>query len=131
MPPTKQGSEHWHQAMFFSIIRRINHVAGRRTYSSTNGYLRTSKMRIRAWREGCLSGVWDVHNPVPMNGRPGQYIEFKSGNNTLTPEQIAFRDDMLMLKYRMDVVRSWEEGIKVFCDYLGIEIHFPQNGSRK
>ena len=122
MPPTPQNSEHWHQSLFFSVIRQLNHPASRWTHSSTNGFLRTKAIRIRAWKEGGTSGIWDVHNPVPMNGHPGQYIEFKYGKNTLTREQCEFREDMLKLGYRMDVVYSWEEGIDAWCRYLGVQI---------
>jgi hypothetical protein len=122
MPPTTEGSEHWHQSTFITLIRQVPHVSGRRTYATPNGFLKTKRDRIRAWQEGVVAGVWDLHNPIPSQGHPGQYIEFKVGSNTLSPEQIAFRDDMLPLGFRMDVVYSWQEAIAVWCDYLQIRV---------
>lgn len=122
MPPTGAGSEHWHQSTFIGLIRQVPHVAGRRTYAIPNGFLRTKGMRIRAWQEGVVAGTWDVHVPVPSKGHPGQWIEFKVGDNTLSKEQREFRDDMLELGYRMDVVYSWQEAIAAWCEYLGIRV---------
>lgn len=122
MPPQGKGSEHWHQATFFSVIRRFNHPAGRKTYACPNGFLRTKAMRIRAWQEGALAGVWDVHVPIPSHGHPGMYLEFKVGNNTLSPEQRSFREELEPLGFLFVVVYSWQEALEAFCDYLDLEV---------
>lgn len=122
MPPNGKGSEHWHQATFISIIRQFDHVAGRMTYACPNGFLRTKAMRIRAWQEGMLSGVWDVFVPIPAQGHPGLYIEFKVGDNDLTAEQRKFRAELEPLGFKFVVAYSWQEGLRAFCDYLDLEI---------
>jgi hypothetical protein len=122
MPPTHEGSEHWHQSTFISLIRQVPHVAGRRTYATPNGFLRTKAMRIRAWQEGMVSGVWDVHVPVPSQKHPGMWIEFKAGNNTLSKEQREFGRDMEALGHKTVVAYSWREAFDAWCAYLGIRV---------
>ena len=123
-PSKGKDLEHKHQATFISIVRRMNSVAGRKTYSCPNGFLRSKSMRIRAWQEGVVAGVWDVHVPIPMwdKGYCGLYIEFKAGTNTLSPEQKDFQRELEPLGFRFEVVYSWQEAIKAFCDYLDLEV---------
>jgi hypothetical protein len=64
-------------------------------------------MRIRAWQEGAVAGIWDMHVPYPAQGCPGMYLEFKVKGNTLTPEQSEFGEAMKALGYRMVVAYGW------------------------
>jgi hypothetical protein len=124
MAPTGKGSEHWHQSTFISIIRKASHPAGRLTFAIPNGFMRTKSMRIRAWKEGLVSGVPDLFNPYPMPGKGyvGQWIEMKAGTNGLSPEQADYKREMEALGYRVDVCRSWNEALRAWADYLDIDV---------
>lgn len=125
MPPTGKGSEHWHQATFISVIRRCSHPAGQLTFAIPNGFMKTQAMRIRAWQEGLISGVLDTFNPFPMpsKGLYGHWLEFKAGENNLTPEQRKWKAEMESIGHRVDVVYSWLEGLKAWADYLDLDVH--------
>lgn len=122
MPPTSKGSEHWHQATFIGLIRRLPHAAGRLTFAIPNGFMKTKAMRIRGWKEGVLSGVADVFTPIAESGRHGLWIEFKVRPNVLSDEQKRFRVEMEAQGYAYVIAYTWEEALKAWCDYLGITV---------
>ena len=83
--------------------------------------------RQGAWMkaEGLKSGVWDIFLPAVRrnNDNPisrstaGLFIEMKVGKNKLTPEQIAFRND-LEGDYKFVVCYNWIEAKIAIMDYL-------------
>ncbi len=81
-------------------------------------------MRIRAWKEGMLKGVLDVHTPVrsPCGQFPGLWLEFKRKPNVLSEDQERFMAAVIEQGYRAEVVYCWQEALEVFCGYLEITI---------
>lgn len=126
MPPTHASSEHAHQAAFIAAIRRVNHPAARLTMAIPNGFMRSKSMRLRAWKEGLLSGVADLLVPVAMGGFHGLWIEMKSGSNDMTPEQVWFKGAVEAQGYRHEVCRSWDEALRVWCQYLDLELRIQR-----
>lgn len=81
-------------------------------------------MRIRAWKEGLISGVSDLCNPYPMpdKGYCGQWLEAKIPGGVLSPEQKKFMTAMEALGYRCDVGIGWQGLLRAWADYLDLDI---------
>ena len=115
----KTNSEHAEQSKFFAILRRLKHPAARWAFAIPNGFLRTSSMRIRAWREGVTAGVSDVFVPFPSpSGLHGLFLEFKKPGGRQSDAQKAFLAEMRLRGYGADVVFSCEEALKAVQNYL-------------
>lgn len=114
----KSPSEHQEQSRFFAILRRVPHEVARWAFAIPNGFLRTSAMRLRAWREGVAAGVSDVFIPFPSNGLHGLFLEFKRPGGTLSMAQKEFLNTVRSRGYKAEVVFSAEEGIRAVQDYL-------------
>jgi hypothetical protein len=68
--------------------------------------------------EGMRAGVLDVHLPLPRGGCHGLWIEFKSVDGSLSPEQ---RDEAQLLAqdgYAVAVCREFSQAIELTKDYL-------------
>lgn len=90
-------------------------------FAVPNGFLRTESMRIRAWREGCLSGTPDVFVPMPSKGSGGAhglFLEFKTPKGKVSPAQQTFLNTAQSRGYKVAVVRSLKEALVVLKDYL-------------
>lgn len=68
---------------------------------------------------GMRKGAVDLFIAVPRHGFGGAWIELKSANGVLRPEQKQFLDDMKANNFHTDVCWSIEEGIKTISWYLG------------
>lgn len=68
--------------------------------------------------EGLTPGVCDLMLLVAMKGAHGLGIEVKTPEGALSSDQIAFHFAMSAEGYRVEVVRSVEEGIAVITSYL-------------
>lgn len=137
-PKRRQTLEHTEQSRFFAILRRLKHPAAQWAFAIPNGFLLDKGLRIKAWREGATSGVWDVFVPWPTPEGPtgskgheghigskgfhGLWIEFKSPKGTLSASQVQFANSMAPRGYKLVVARSYREALKAFCDYVGIEV---------
>ncbi len=84
----------------------------------------TEGQRLR--KMGVKKGVLDYHLPVGryvMNVfKLGLWIEFKSQDGKLTPEQEAFKAAMEQQGHMVLVVRDWEQAKQATVHYLG----FPE-----
>lgn len=112
-------NEHTIQSRFFAIIRRV--YPDLMAFAVPNGFLRTESMRIRAWREGCLSGTPDVFVPMPSkgaNGAHGLFLEFKTPKGKVSPAQQIFLNTVESRGYQVAVVRSLKEALSVLKEYL-------------
>lgn len=73
---------------------------------------------------GAKKGVWDYHLPVGRGWlgawKNGLWLEFKSKDGELSPEQIAWGAAMEQQHHVTYVVRDWEEAKKITCAYLGL-----------
>jgi hypothetical protein len=115
-------NEHTIQSRFFAIVRRV--YPDLMAFAVPNGFLRTESMRIRAWREGCLSGTPDVFVPMPSKGSKGSkgahglFLEFKTPRGKVSPAQQTFLNTVESRGYQVAVVRSLKEALSVLKEYL-------------
>lgn len=89
-------------------------------FAIPNGFLDTKSKRIRAWKEGMVSGVPDVFIPFPSNGLHGLFIEFKAKGGTLSIPQEAFLNYARSTGYKAEVVFSLKEALQVLKAYLEV-----------
>lgn len=117
-------SEHTEQARFFAILRRleVKYPGLRWAFAIPNGFLDTKFKRIKAWREGVISGVSDVFIPMPSRGHHGLFLEFKRAGGIATKEQLQFLATMASRGYRAHVVYGLKEALEVLKDYIGEEL---------
>lgn len=125
----KSDTEHSIQTAFFAWVA-ITHIPDLRwAHAVPSGGERNAIVAGRMKAEGVRSGVWDVHIPVPMNGHPGMYVEFKRlkhrnhKNGGLSDAQIEFGGWAHARGFRMKVAYTWREAAQSVCDYLGVEFH--------
>jgi hypothetical protein len=83
-------------------------------------------MRLRAWKEGMLSGVSDLISLIPTDNHHGFILEMKRRPNTPTKEQKDFMDAMAEMGYGVYIAYDWQEALNHFCTHYGIKIdlHF-------
>ena len=80
-------------------------------------------------REGVKEGVLDVCVPITISDsegkiiQPGLYLEFKTPKGTLRPKQKRYKDFLISQGYRVEVVRSSDEAIKVLEEYLNLKLN--------
>jgi hypothetical protein len=111
-------SEHTIQSQFFALLRRMNHPAGTWAFAIPNGFLDSKSKRIRAWKEGVLSGVSDIFIPFPSKGFHGLFLEFKSEGGTLTKAQKEFLNHARSVGYKAEKVSSLKEALTVLKEYI-------------
>jgi hypothetical protein len=114
----KRVSEHTEQSRFFAVLRRVKHPVAPYAFAVPNGFLDTKSKRIRAWKEGMVSGVPDAFIPFPSNGLHGLFIEFKAKGGTLSLPQEEFLNYARSVGYKAEVVFSLREALTVLKDYL-------------
>ena len=88
-------------------------------FAVPNGGYRSKATGGRMKSEGLKAGVWDIFIPVQMGQHCGMWIEMKTGKNSLTPGQFAFRN-AVGDAYKWKVCYSWHDAVEATCDYLGI-----------
>jgi hypothetical protein len=66
---------------------------------------------------GMVPGASDLFIAMPSHGFNGAWIELKSKNGVLTPEQADFLNDMSAQNYFTAVCRSIDETIKIIKWY--------------
>jgi hypothetical protein len=72
---------------------------------------------------GLRKGVPDLFFALPINGKPGFYIEMKKPKGTLEPEQRKYRDRLKKVGYSWELCRSLEEFKKIITKYLDLPIN--------
>lgn len=76
---------------------------------------------IRNRQLGVKNGVPDLFYPVPMNGYHGLFIEMKSQNGRLRPEQKKWLKVLEELGYKTAVCHGWESARDTLKEYVGGE----------
>jgi hypothetical protein len=90
-------------------------------HSSLNGIRLGQFAASRAKRNGMLRGVPDLFLPIPgSDGTFGLFIEMKSKNGTLSPEQRWFRDSTCP-PYKFVVAKNWLDGANAIIKHLGLD----------
>lgn len=87
-------------------------------FAVPNGGTRGVAEAGRLKRGGVRPGVPDVCAPIPVEGYPALWIEFKFGSGKLSDEQIKFTNLLHSLGHCVRVARSSEQAIKILQDYL-------------
>ncbi len=111
-------SEHDEQSAFFEAVGYMKNPALRWLHAIPNGGARNVVVATRMKQEGVKRGVWDVFLPYPCGGYHGLYIEFKYGNNKLTPEQKEFGEYLVEHGYKTGVAHSADEALEILNSYL-------------
>ena len=112
--------EHINQKDFFRLLGLIQfklpEVQG--IYAIPNAGKRGFKQAAMIKAEGLKKGCWDVCVPIARKNYHGLYIEFKYGNNTLTPEQKWFEKFYQDQGYLTKVFKNSEEAFKFVVEYI-------------
>ena len=113
-------SEHTEQSRFFAILRRLEqtHPQLKWAFAIPNGFLDSKSKRIRAWKEGVLSGVSDVLIPWPHKGFHGLFLEFKAHGGTPSKAQKDFIATMRSRGYKAEVVFGLRQALQVLKEYI-------------
>lgn len=97
-----------------------------------NGGKRTITEAIRFKKEGVKKGVSDLFLAIPTvdikifspsgitHANSGLWIEVKTKIGKVSKEQIAWGDNMKLMGYQFEIVRSVDEGIQIIKNYLGM-----------
>ncbi len=118
--PSKTSPEHQHQTAFFRRLAMLDHPARDHAFAIPNGALSTKAARLFFTAEGVKAGVPDVFLAYPHNGWGGLWLEFKWGDNTMSPKQVEWFRRLQAVGYQCREVRSWQEAINTVLVYLGI-----------
>jgi len=107
------------QSSCFKYFRYKYHSLQMLYFAVPNGGFR-NKIEARNLKlQGVVSGVADTFLSVARGNFHGLYIEFKSGKNSLTTNQIQFQNTVTAAGYRFEVVRSFDEFKQLIAEYLG------------
>ena len=85
-----------------------------------NGGHRHANVAAGLKRAGVKAGVPDLVLPIPRGGYPGLYLELKSPKGRLSKAQREWISALRHQGYRVEVVRSLEEGIAILEGYLSL-----------
>jgi hypothetical protein len=89
-------------------------------HSIPNGTFSSGQAGAIAKQSGLTRGVSDMFLPVTRNSLPGLYIEMKSEDGDLTPEQEDFRDFVKSQGYMWFECRSSKQAIMEIERYLNL-----------
>lgn len=99
---------------------RPQHKIGRLLFAIQNGGKR-SKIEASIMKgEGLRAGVPDLMLAWPTDRYPGLFIEMKTADGRVSPEQKDWRGRLLDAGYRHEICRGWLEAKAVIEDYLGL-----------
>lgn len=86
-------------------------------YAVPNGGLRQISVARKLKAEGAKPGVPDLVLPVPAMGFCGLYIEMKTQDGRVTPEQAEWHVRLQEVGHRVEVCRSIEAAIAVLREH--------------
>jgi hypothetical protein len=67
---------------------------------------------------GMVPGIPDYHCNIPNIPYKSLYLEFKSEIGTLSENQKKAHSELIKKGHRVEVVRSFDEAIKIFTEYI-------------
>ena len=98
---------------------RLAHKHDGIIYAIPNGGLRDGTTAAKMKMEGALSGVPDLHIPVPRHGYASLYIEMKNGKaGRLSENQKEIIEQLRKLGNKVEVVRTLNEFMEVVNNYF-------------
>lgn len=95
-------------------------------YAIPNGGARSKATAGKLKAEGVKAGVWDLKLEVPIGKFPGLWIEMKAGKNTLSKEQVQWRDRMQRMGFKCVVCWDWLAAKDHIMEYLGSQPPRPR-----
>lgn len=87
-------------------------------FSIPNEGKRTYVQLAQLVKAGLTSGVPDVFCAIPNKKHPGMFIEFKHGDNKLSPSQARIIPRLKEMGYQCEVCYSADEAIIIFDEYM-------------
>ncbi len=87
-------------------------------YAIPNGGQRNISVARKLKAEGVLSGVPDLHIPVPNRAYHSLYIEMKTGYNKPTENQKKVMEELSRFGNKCVVCKNFDEFQKEVSDYL-------------
>lgn len=112
--------EHINQKDLFRLLGLIQfklpEVQG--IFAIPNGGHRNKVVAAKLKAEGVKKGVLDICVPIARKNYHGLYIEMKYGNNTLTPEQIWFKQFFEKQGYLTQVFYDSEKAFRFIVNYI-------------
>lgn len=113
-----EGTEHHLQVECVKWFRLAHNKDGI-IYAIPNGGVRDSTTATKLKMEGALSGIPDLHIPVPRHGYGSLYIEMKNGKDgRLSEHQKEVIDQLRSLGNKVEVVRTLDDFMEVVNNYL-------------
>lgn len=109
-------SEHDIQSAYFDWARL--HYVARRAFAIPNGGHRSKAAAGKLKAEGVRAGVLDIFLPVPRGAYHGLWIEMKSADGRVTPDQRSEIDALVRDGYAVAVCRETLTAINVTLAYL-------------
>lgn len=113
-------TEHEHQKAVVEWAERMSGLAPELhlLFAIPNGGKRHMFTARKMKAEGVKSGVPDLCLPIPRAGHHGLFIEMKTPQGGLTPEQREWITALRTHGYRAEVARGFEAAINIIEDYL-------------
>lgn len=112
-------TEHQIQAQFFKWWKQYNLQKGYVCFAIPNGNVRDIITAKNLQREGVTAGIVDVFLAVARKEHYGLFLEFKTPTGRLSKEQAVMKLALEMAGYKVEIVRSAEEAVKIVREYLG------------
>lgn len=85
-----------------------------------NGEYRTPTTGKRLKAQGVKAGVPDLFLAIPTKHYSGLWIELKSQNGRIRPEQQEWISRLRIKGYAAYVCYGWQAAAKTICEYLSI-----------
>lgn len=117
----KGNEEHYSQVRYFDYFERNYPSIYELLHATPNGGYRTKKTGAAMRAEGQKKGYPDLSLDIAMQGYHGLRIEMKSGRNSLTEDQIIWRDRLIAQGFMWVECRSTEEAIAITLEYMNIK----------
>jgi hypothetical protein len=95
-------------------------MIGRWLYAVPNGGKRSKVEAAIMKAEGVRAGMTDLVLAWPTDRWPGLYIEMKTADGRVSPEQRDWAERLKEAGYRHEICRGHLEAIGVIRDYLGM-----------
>jgi len=83
-----------------------------------NGGYRKATEAIKLKAEGVVAGAPDLLLLEPRNGLHALFIEMKTEDGIVSPEQKKIHAELIQRGYSVNVCRSFEEGKQAINNYL-------------
>lgn len=87
-------------------------------YAVPNAAKRSFALAARMKAEGLTKGIPDVHLAYPCHGKPGLYIETKTVNGTVSPDQAIVHAYLRAKAYEVAVPTTFEQFQTAVIEYL-------------